>query len=80
MKVLNFAMAGLLAIMTLGTGCVTFSSLTPGSASDKGVWVQKSKYIPILHISLMDDEIFYCAGGARDPNCAKATGTMPAAK
>jgi hypothetical protein len=68
-------LAVLLAVA--GSGCATFSTLTPGSDSTKGVWV--SKTTSLFGWQLSDQEVLYCfAHNPAQPSCARAQGAVHA--
>ncbi|HUB07764.1 MAG TPA: hypothetical protein VMB50_12210 [Myxococcales bacterium] len=67
-----------LAVAVAGTSCATFTTLTPGSNSDKGVWV--SKTTNFFGIQFSDQEVLYCSTASGAPSCAKAAGDVHAAK
>lgn len=63
------------------SGCATFSTLTPGSDSSKGVWVAKTT--SLFGMQMSDQEILYCTP-ATDPKakpmCIRAHGNVHATK
>jgi hypothetical protein len=61
--------AALLLPFTLATGCITVSSFTPGSDSEKGVWISKGRSFGPIQLS--DPEILYCQPG-KTPSCTAA--------
>ncbi len=68
-----------LVLAVVSSGCVTFGSLTPGSNSDKGVWV--SKNTGFLGIQVSNQEVLFCSnsqGGS--PVCTKAGGDVAPSK
>lgn len=68
-RIIKFA-----ALVALVSGCATFSSLTPGSNSDKGVWVAKST--GFMGLMLSNQEVLYCTTGGSTPSCTKAGGDV----
>jgi hypothetical protein len=71
-------LAATLVALTAATGCATFGSLTPGSNSDKGVWVAKTTNF--FGIQFSDQEVLYCSTASGAPQCVKAAGDVKAAK
>ena len=65
--------ANLLVLVALASGCATFAPLTPGSNSDKGVWVTKTT--GFLGLMLSNQEVLYCSAGST-PTCTKAGGDV----
>jgi hypothetical protein len=68
-----------LVLAVVSSGCATFGSLTPGSNSDKGVWVAKNT--SFLGIQMSNQEVLFCTnppGGA--PSCTKAGGDVAPSK
>jgi len=65
------------ALAAAASGCATFGTLTPGSNSDKGVWVSKST--GFFGIQFSDQEVLFCSTGAA-PTCTKAGGDVHATK
>ncbi len=66
------------ALALASTGCATFGTLTPGSNSDKGVWV--SKTTQLFGIQFSDQEVLFCSNTGSTPNCTKAGGDVKASK
>lgn len=67
----------LLLALIAGPACATFSTLTPGSDSTKGVWV--SKTTSIFGWQLSDQEVLYCyAHNPASPSCSRAQGAVHA--
>ena len=60
------------------SGCATFNTLTPGSNSDKGVWVAKSTGFFGLQTS--NQEVLFCSNTGGQPVCTKAGGDVAPAK
>jgi hypothetical protein len=71
-------MLAVLALAVAASGCATFSTLTPGSNSDKGVWVAKTTVFFGLQFS--DQEVLYCSTATGSPQCVKSAGDVKAAK
>ena len=67
-----------LAFAAVGTGCASFNTLTPGSNSDKGVWVAKTTQFFGLQMS--DQEVLFCSSNSGAPSCVKAGGDVKASK
>jgi hypothetical protein len=67
-----------LFLVAIATGCATFSPLTPGSNSDKGVWV--SKTTQFFGLQMSDQEVLYCNNANGAPTCTRAGGDVKAAK
>ncbi len=73
-----YRMIAVLALAVAASGCATFASLTPGSNSDKGVWVAKTTVFFGLQFS--DQEVLYCSTASGSPQCVKSLGDVKAAK
>jgi len=57
--------------LVLASGCAMVQTLTPGSNSDKGVWVAKSTALFGLQTS--SQEVYYCSlKNGTAPQCTKA--------
>ena len=67
-----------IAFAVAASGCATFASMTPGSNSDKGVWVAKTTNFFGLQFS--DQEILYCSNASGTPTCTKSAGDVKASK
>jgi hypothetical protein len=67
-----------LVVAIAASGCATFASMTPGSNSDKGVWVAKTTVFFGLQFS--DQEILFCSTASGAPACTKAQGDVKASK
>lgn len=68
-----------LVIAVASTGCATFNSLTPGSNSDKGVWVAKTT--GFLGMQTSNQEVLFCSTqGGTAPVCTKAGGDVAPGK
>ena len=66
-------------LIVASSGCATFGSLTPGSNSDKGVWVAKTT--SFLGIQTSNQEVLFCSNpGGNAPVCTKASGDVAPAK
>ncbi len=70
--------ASLFAIAAALSGCASFGTLTPGSNSDKGVWV--SKTTQLFGIQFSDQEVLFCNTSGATPQCTKAAGDVKATK
>jgi hypothetical protein len=68
----------ILALALALSGCATFNTLTPGSNSDKGVWVAKATGFFGLQTS--NQEVLFCSNSSGAPVCTKAGGDVAPSK
>jgi len=68
----------ILVLVVTSMGCATFSSLTPGSNSDKGVWVAKTT--GFLGMQTSNQEVLFCSIQGTAPVCTKAGGDVAPGK
>ena len=58
--------------LVLSSGCAMVATLTPGSNSDKGVWVAKST--ALFGLQMSNQEVYFCTlKNGTAPQCTKAS-------